>query len=538
MKSLLFICICMIGWAVPAMAQLQFVQRYEVETKFSDDDFLTVPIRQGLFGFRTHDEKGFSGKRNLQYFITDFQLSPSEIQEFRLKDYYDISGFDMDDEKFYGLFQKGVALTSEKYIFEVDVTTGNGLEYAVENILAMELVDFLVMDGHAIFMGIMDYRPVIQLYDLDTKNIFTVEGIYAKDAKILQLRKDPSLGVIDVVTTRRDIYKNKILTILTFDMEGNKVREVKMDGMEDPEMEVIEGILTPIIDYKQAMIGPFGLKRREAYYGLIFTKINEFGEYNHTYHTLREMENFYNYLNEKALRKKKRSLEKDWDRGRDSQIRNVLATREVINLDGMRLVYSDQYSPSSMRYVPRDGMYANSFYRHYPYNNFNNRWNYGNLNSMYYPGYQPHQSMSEYKYISAHFMLLDTEGKIIWDNAVSLDNAVINSPAKFGEVSFDGNTLFYLYLENLTLKLSIIKNGRLILENEPFQFELVNEEERIKENQDQSMSLMWWYDNYYLLSGKQRIRYLTESGKEGNKEVFFLTKIRVDDIIPVETVGR
>jgi hypothetical protein len=48
---------------------------------------------------------------------------------------------------------------------------------------------------------------------------------------------------------------------------------------------------------------------------------------------------------------------------------------------------------------------------------------------------------------------------------------------------------------------------------------------------ERSLQLIWWYDNYYLLSGKQRIRYQDEEGKEKTREVNFFTKIKVDDFI-------
>ena len=76
--------------------------------------------------------------------------------------------------------------------------------------------------------------------------------------------------------------------------------------------------------------------------------------------------------------------------------------------------------------------------------------------------------------------------------------------------------------------MSYIKNGEVIFENESFDLELINENERIRETQEHSLNFSWWYDNFYILSGKQMIRYIGPTGKEEVRQVFFLTKIKVD----------
>jgi hypothetical protein len=126
-------------------------------------------------------------------------------------------------------------------------------------------------------------------------------------------------------------------------------------------------------------------------------------------------------------------------------------------------------------------------------------------------------------------ILMDEDGTIIWENALSLDNTSRSNPGKFGEVTFDGYNLYYMYLHENELKLSHLQNGELIKENEAFELELVNENERISETQEGSLNLMWWYDNYYLLSGKQKVRFQQEDGKQASKDVYFLTTVRVGD---------
>src|SRR5690606_7635646 len=239
--------------------------------------------------------------------------------------------------------------------------------------------------------------------------------------------------------------------------------------------------------------------------------------------------NFYNYLPEKSRNRRLRSLEKAMEKGKSTPIRNTLATREVIAQNGMYLVYNDHFVSSSSRYLPRDGMYINNFYRMSPM--AGNLGGFGGYYSPLWtnPYFRPGQMGNEFKFLSAQMILMHENGEILWENALSLDNTSRMNPGKFGEISFDGQNLYYMYLNELQLKLSKLENGVVALENETFELELINENERIRETQENSLNLMWWYENYYLLSGKQEIRFQKDDGKENNREVYFLTKIKVGD---------
>src|SRR5690606_24242464 len=179
----------------------------------------------------------------------------------------------------YVLFQKGEASTGEKYMVGINLLTDEVVEIPLKVILEMEMKEFFVLDGKAIFMGNMDYRPVIQIFNTSNQHLTTVQGVYEKDLQIIQMRKAPEFGGFDVLMSRRDRYRNKSVTVVSFDIEGNKLREVKIDQLGDPNAEIVDGLLTHSYSYSQALIGPFGLKRKNLYQGLYFTQINEFGEY-------------------------------------------------------------------------------------------------------------------------------------------------------------------------------------------------------------------------------------------------------------------
>jgi len=525
MKKIILLYTFIVLLPVSSFSQIQFVQRVEQPAKQNEDNYVIMPFKTGLIAFRAHSEKGNFIKRKFQYFITDQQLESREHQEFDLPDYYDMVGYDIDGDKLYILLKKS-SYAKDQIIYEVDLDGGDINNYNISSALAAELQEFFIIDQKVILMGTMESRPVVQIYDINLDNIITLQGIYANDAKIIQMRKDFDLAIFDVVMSKRDFYKNKIISVLTFDIEGNKLREVKIDQLDDPRMEIVEGVLTPPNQYKQAMVGPFGLRKKEAFQGFYISSINEFGEYDNSYITLEDLPNFYNYLPERPRKRKIKALEKSIENNKRLTIPNVLTTREVITVGDHYLIYNDYISPSSSRYSSRDGMYNSGYYYNSPLQR--------RMSPMYmgmWPGAGPmplNHVHRQFRYLAAQFLLMDIRGNIVWDNSLSLKNNVLPYEGKFGEVSFDGNDLYYMYLDKVELRLSQISDGEVVLENESFPIELIDDNERIRDTHESSLSLMWWYDKYYLLSGKQRIRFQNESGKEENKEVFFITKIRVD----------
>lgn len=534
MKKPVFTLLFSLALAFSAFSQLMYVDRFEVPSSFGDENFIVIPKQAGLVAFRVQPDKGLNLKGNLQYFLTDYNLNSDSFKEIRIKDGYDLTGYDLEEDFLYILMQKGTGATSDRYLIEIDLKSEVAKEIPLDNIYAMELQEFFVLNRSAIFMGNADLRPIVQIYDIADNDLITIQGVYFKDTKILQLKKESELGVLDLLVSRRDKYKMKQISLLTFDDNGNKIREVVIGKLEDPDLELVEGILTPIQNYQQAILGTYGNRKRESYQGIYLADINEFGEYKIKYLTLQDFPRFFDYMKEKQKEKKLQEMEKYFAKGKTPSIKPVFSAREVITLDQGYLVYSDHFLATNPRYIPRDGAYANEAYRYSANRLMMDQTGFGNgryANS--FPGSRygnsyAWQDQGEYEFVSSYFLFLNRSGEVIWDSALDLLNKSTFIPSKYGEVSFDGEKIHYMYLDGIKMYMSYVKNGEVIFQNQSFDVELMNEEERLRETQEGSLSLTHWMDNYFLLTGKQKIRYLNSENKEETKEVFFLTKIKVD----------
>jgi len=515
---------------VASEAQVKSIARFEVLGTQYDPTFEMMRTPNGLVSFRTFQEKGLTSNRAFQFFVSDQDLKTKGLIELSMRPGYDMVGYDIDGNSLFVLMTKGTSTSADKYILQVDLDSNQGFEFPAENLLSIDLVEFLVQNHKAVFMGNSEGRPVLQIFDLDNKSIRTVQGVYGNNTQVLQIRKMPALESLEVVISRRGQYKNRETSIVTFDMLGNLVREIKVDQFGTPDQEILEGLLLADEDYQQVMIGSFGLDSRSAYQGLYIMEINEFGEYEFKLYTLEDFPNFFNYLPEKQKIKKDQEVQKELEKTKVPIIRNTYSIRDVREVGDAYYIYLDQLSIVSGR-GGRSGGWATS-----------NAYRYDRMNRMGYapsyytdpfltPGNPPAQMVTatnEYQYESAHFVKVSKSGQVLWDNSATYGGFSTYYPSAFGEIAVVGDDLYHLYAEDDVIKASFFRNGEKVFEHESFELELPDENDRIRYTDIETLRLVHWYDRYFILTGLQSIRFLNSRNQEEVRDVFFMSKILVD----------
>ena len=515
--------------ALPVTAQLQFKERMETPAESFEPVFELMRIPSGLVAFRTFQSRKLNADLVFEYFLMTDLLQSDTIKEVKIKEGFDMIGYDVDQNQLYVLFAKGDDAAADKYVLHLDLSTQIGMEYAADNLLPMDLVEFLVLDKKAIFMGSADARPVVQIFSLEEKTVQTVQGIYGNETHVVQILKLPELAALEVVLRRRGPFKSQETLVLTFDLQGTLLRELKLDPLGDPDDEPLDGLLLAGSGYGQTLIGAYGKEVRNSYKGMYLAQINEFGEQNIGLYTLADFPNFYNYLSEKQRVKPEEILLEQLEKGKTPSIRNSYAIRDIKEFEDSYLVYFDQFSVSSSR---GSGTVAPSL----P----SQRYRYDRASRMgYIPFYMdPYNSLSgpvqtytlvtEYTYRSAHFIQVAKTGQVIWDNSARYEDVNTTYPEPFAEFSAQGEDVFHLYLINDQIKLNYFKKGERLLENHTIPLELDETQGEIQYTDLGSLRLLHWYGPYYVLSGLQKIRFKNEQQKEKVREVFFIHKLLLD----------
>lgn len=526
--------------ALPVAAQLQFKERMETPAESFEPIFELMRIPSGLVAFRTFQSRKLTADLVFEYYLSSDVLQSDSIKEVKVKVGFNMIGYDVDEDQLYVLFAKGDDAAADKYVLHLDLSTHIGMEYAADNLLPMDLVEFLVLDKKAIFMGNADARPVVQIFSLEEKTVQTVQGIYGNETHVVQILKLPELEALEVVIRRRGPFKSQDTFILIFDLQGTLLRELKVATLGEPDDEILNGLLLAGSGYDQTLIGAYGKEARNSYKGMYLAQINEFAEQNIGLYTLADFPNFYKYLPEKQRVKQEEILADNLEKGKTPSIRNSYAIREVKEFEDSYLIYFDQFSVSSSR---GSGTIAPSL----P----SQRYRYDRSSRMgYIPYYMdPYNSLSgpvqtytlvtEYTYRSAHFIQVAKTGQVLWDNSARYEDINTTYPEPFAEVSVQGEDVFHLYLINDQIKLNYFKNGERLLENQTIPLELDKKQGEIQYTDLGSLRLLHWYGPYYLLSGLQKIRFTNEQQREDVREVFFIQKLLLngDLYVPSEDLN-
>lgn len=527
MRIMLFLFLALV--ALPSVAQLQFKERLEVPTQTFDPAFELMRIPSGLVAFRTFQPRSLDADRVFEYYLTSEQLQSQGLVEVKIRKGFDLIGYDTDGDNLYVLFAKGETASAEKYVLHLDLSTQVGVEYDAANLLPMDLVEFLVLDQKAIFMGVSDTRPAVQIFSLEDKTVQTVQGIYGNESHVVQMLKLPEIQALEVVIRRRGPFKSQETLVLTFDLEGNLLRELKLDPLGDPDEEPLDGLLLTGENYGQTLIGAYGKEVRNYYKGMYLTQINEFGEQNTALYTLEDFPNFFNFLPEKQREKQQAAVVAQLEKGKVPSIRNAYAIRDVKEMEDRYLVYFDQFSVNSTR---GPGTIAPPLAsQRYRYDRASRMGYIPFFMDPYNPLAGPMQAytlVTEYTYKSAHFIEVAKTGQVIWDNAARYEDVTTSYPEAFAEVSVQGDDVFHIFLINDQIKLNYFRKGEKLLENEPIQLELDPTLGEIQYTDLESLRLLHWYGPYFLVSGIQKIRSTDAKGKEGVREVFFIHKLLLD----------
>jgi hypothetical protein len=312
-------------------------------------------------------------------------------------------------------------------------------------------------------------------------------------------------------------------------MQGNLVRDIKVDQFGSQDQEISDGLLIEDQAYQQVMIGSYGLNSRSANQGMYIMEINEFGEYEFKLYTLEDFPNFFNYLPEKQKIRRDQEVQKELDKSKIPLIRSSYAIRDVREVGDAYYIYFDQVDIVSGRGGRPRGYDPNS----YRYDRFN-RMGYGpgNYADPFYsiggPPMQMATLTNEYQYQSAHFVKVSKSGQVLWDNSASYEGFSTYYPAAFGEIAVVGDDLYHLYTEDDAIKASFFRDGEKIFEQLEVTLEPADESERIASTDFETLRLVHWYDRYFILTGKQSIRFVNSNNQAATRDVFFMSKILVD----------
>ncbi len=414
-------------------------------------------------------------------------------------------------ENFLILLYRHRAMINGNYLAVViNEAKGSYIMYDINNAIPFNPAEFEVTNNALIIVGYFNFRPIVIHYSLETKAAKVLPGYFNERGEITELKTYPN-GTFDIILKAKNIAKQKCLWVRNYDAEGTLIKTTVINPEGNKNFISAKSMVTA--NGEQMIAGMYG-RYTEYSRGLFFANINAAGEYGIRFYNFGEMKHFFAFMKPNRERRIKNRIERRKAKGKAVKFSYKFLAHELVPYGKNFLFVGESYSP---HYTHPTNYYRSAYTSNYfsanPY-----------LNS-----YQPYRGdyiFDGYQYTHAIIAGFDRNANLLWDNAFEINDVKNMQLEKMVKVKTDLNKTSLYYLFENSIRSKIIQDSIVIApkKSEPIKSN-TNDEEGVKKD-GEANSLEFWYDNYLVAAGVQRLK-KPKSGRYGpERRVFFINKIR------------
>lgn len=416
-------------------------------------------------------------------------------------------------------------------IVKVNIGPGFVETFTINTLDRFQITDFKTL-GYGMFMGgtVRD-EPVLIYTDLRTlKSKILPSAIKGANA-IQSIEVDTTHQLVNVgfaVRSRKEVR----IVAHTYDEMGQMYSQINVEPEDD--YSFLNGHLQILNDSVKLMIGTYGYRNMQssnnaASQGLFISKIKNDQVAFTRYHSFTEFANFFSFMSDRQQEKMERRIERKKDSGGDLKLSYRLLVHDIIPKDDQYVlvaeVFYPEYRTNNNNALGMNSMYGSPFlyggrYGSGLYNPY--LWNpmYGMRGGSY-----GNQIFDGFVYTHAIVANFDKEGRLLWDNSISFDNVKsMDLKEKITVQVSDADKTQLVYSKEGEITNKIIQGRQVIDGGKKVKLPTGMEGDKVRKTSTDEVS--YWYGNYYLAWGEQRIvNPVGDIQSRGRRNVFYLTKI-------------
>ncbi len=284
-------------------------------------------------------------------------------------------------------------------------------------------------------------------------------------------------------------YKNTY--ILFFDKNGELLSTLDLNKNLDTYLNEVNAVSVGNDVY--IFYGTYSKKNFSWSEGMYFAKANKKYVNYIKYYNFTDFANFLSYLPDRRVEKIEKKKEKKKAKGKNFSMSYMITSHDIMKVDSLYLYIGEAFYPT---------------YRTETTNNGNDT--------------QTEQVFDGYQYTHATVVVFDEMGNLVWDKTVNMwQNYKPYFPKKFITVSVNGNLISLLFMNrNKIVSTEYSLSGDVIKEENYSFLSTSNPNEEIRYS---FADIIYWYDNYYLTNGFQKIKNTNDGSK---RRVFFVSRLK------------
>ena len=495
--SLLFLTILSYGFA-----QVSSVKRIEFDLK---DDFYGESIYEfGEDGLvMVSNSKASGGEVTWKYekFNNDLERTGEQLLYIE-KGYWRDETF-RDDKTLYTFFKNK---RGEYRIVNYNIQSSKFEEVTGSLEKNTGVSRMAVLGDYAYFTATYKKAPHVFTVNLKTgEHKFSpikIEGFNSKKLTIenMQLMEESNevFLIIEAFLNRKE---SSMYVIRMDDQGGIKDNYNFSQGMEE---RIISASASNIGDNEYVITGTHSSKGKGASDGMYFSTVKDGMITNINFYSFLELENFLNYLPQKKQEKIEKKKARKESKGKDYSISYLLAPHNIIKVDDGYIFLAEAFYPTYRQEAQTRTTFVNGV---------------ATTTTVWvtvFDGYQ---------YTHAFFAKFNEKGEKEWDQSFEMWMAYkpyyVKRFINIAEQKQDAIKLVYASRSRIHSK-SFDFSGTILEDESSEEIDTGMDSDKVKRSYS---NMSYWYGNYFLAYGSQKIKNKTESDKK-KRTVYFINKIQ------------
>lgn len=509
--------------------QAQSVKRIEIPLPSGNSQLFTIPINeQGVLVLTQLSKTNFTLNR------FDTNLDQVWAINGTIDGNLDYVKHCFDGKNLYLLFSRYRSNVYE--VIKVNIGPGFIEKYQIMSVDRMEVSDFQAINSSIFIAGMVNNQPVILFTNLVERKTKVLPTALKSQAEIQSMELDTSTAIVNVTYAVGTRGKNYQLVVKSFDEDGKQISQVVMNP--ENEYAMMNGKLNLVSDSTEVMFGTYGHKnsigssRGPTSQGIYFSKLLDNEITDLKFHSFTEFKNFFNFMGERQKEKQEKKIQDKKEKGSDLRLDYRLLVHDIIKQDDKYIMVAEAFyadyrynnyspfgayngfgSPYSSFYNPYRWGYG--YYGLYsPFSSYYSPWGWGNR----YYGNQ--QTFDGWIYTHAIVAAFDEKGNLLWDNSIEMKDVKEQKLSEKVKASVKGDEITLSYSNKGQIFTKIIKADKVLEDTQGAKVATQLEGDKVK--QTTSDAIDYWYKNYFIASGYQRI---TNDNEGGRRNVFYMNKI-------------
>lgn len=504
-------------------ANAQTVKRTEIPTQGTNAAFHTISLgNKGVVLVSQIAKNAF----NIQKYNPD--LERDWTLNGTIEDNLDFVKSSYDGQSVYLLFTRN----RTDFYQVVKVGLAGFMEtFYLTSVDRFQITDFQTL-GYSVFMaGTVRDEPMLLYTNLASKQSKVLPGVTQANTVIQSVDVDTTHHLVNVCYAARKGREIKLIS-RTFDEYGQSVGQIVLNP--DPDYSLLNGRLFMLNDSTKLMIGTYGFRNMQgnnnsASQGLFLSKI-VYDEVDFTqYHSFTDFKNFFNFMSEREQERMQRKIERKKESGTDVKLNYRLLVHDIIEQNGNYLISGEVFYPEYRNNM--NGPYGMSSWWGSPmmsplgWGGFGMFPSYGLWNPYYWDPWFGSRRMNNgqvfngFVYTHAIVAGFNPKGELLWDNSLPFENVrSMELKEKIRVKPNPDQTIEMLYSNKGAIKAKVFEGNKVLADRQPIPILTADMGDRVR--QTTTDEVLYWYDNYYLAFGYQRI-----TGDDGRRNVFYMNKI-------------